>query len=217
MAPMYYRHAKIAVVVFDITKAPPTVENLENWRRMVVSYASQNVVIAVAGGKSDLDHHEELDLDALRAACTSVGLQFFKVGAYRSMHIVHVQCLASCFPNELLTVCPTDPLTWPDERRYGRGRGRFIHLGDPSGDEREEGKKFQRRRRRGCDFGGGLGGAWQCGKRQLDRGVGRQNRTARGQTRRRRQEQEHKGGGIYLLLTQLLISGMTGRRRSRKV
>ena len=114
MAPMYYRHAKIAVVVFDLSKAPPTVENLENWRRMVVSYASQNVVIAVAGGKSDLDHHEELDLGALREACTSVGLHFFKVEINGSIGILQMPNAVSIYiVCEFLTFLPDRPTDRP--------------------------------------------------------------------------------------------------------
>ena len=53
IAPMYYRGAQAAIVVYDITKED-TFERAKTWVRELQRQASSNVVIAVAGNKVDL-------------------------------------------------------------------------------------------------------------------------------------------------------------------
>uniref|UniRef100_A0A8C5HRP4 Ras-related protein Rab-5B-like n=1 Tax=Gouania willdenowi TaxID=441366 RepID=A0A8C5HRP4_GOUWI len=53
LAPMYYRGAQAAIVVFDITK-PDTFERAKAWVKELQRQASPNIVIALAGNKADL-------------------------------------------------------------------------------------------------------------------------------------------------------------------
>ncbi|KTG32830.1 hypothetical protein cypCar_00009903 [Cyprinus carpio] len=53
LAPMYYRGAQAAIVVFDITK-PETFERAKAWVKELQRQASPNIVIALAGNKADL-------------------------------------------------------------------------------------------------------------------------------------------------------------------
>lgn len=53
LAPMYYRNAQAAVVVYDITK-PASFLKAKHWVHELTHQANPNVVIALAGNKSDL-------------------------------------------------------------------------------------------------------------------------------------------------------------------
>uniref|UniRef100_A0A3B3TBJ8 Ras-related protein Rab-5B-like n=1 Tax=Paramormyrops kingsleyae TaxID=1676925 RepID=A0A3B3TBJ8_9TELE len=53
LAPMYYRGAQAAIVVFDITK-PETFERAKAWVKELQRQASPSIVIALAGNKADL-------------------------------------------------------------------------------------------------------------------------------------------------------------------
>ncbi|XP_030065411.1 ras-related protein Rab-5B isoform X2 [Microcaecilia unicolor] len=53
LAPMYYRGAQAAIVVFDITK-PETFDRAKAWVKELQRQASPNIVIALAGNKADL-------------------------------------------------------------------------------------------------------------------------------------------------------------------
>ena len=53
LAPMYYRNAQAAVVVYDITKAA-SLEKAKSWVKELQRQASQGIIIALAGNKYDL-------------------------------------------------------------------------------------------------------------------------------------------------------------------
>ncbi|THH03226.1 hypothetical protein EW145_g6423 [Phellinidium pouzarii] len=53
LAPMYYRNAQAAVVVYDITKAT-SLEKAKSWVKELQRQANPNIVIALAGNKVDL-------------------------------------------------------------------------------------------------------------------------------------------------------------------
>jgi small GTP-binding protein len=53
LGPLYYRHAKGAIAVFDITSAQ-SLKNLEAWIRMFTEVAGSNCAIAVVANKADL-------------------------------------------------------------------------------------------------------------------------------------------------------------------
>ncbi|KAF0699261.1 Aste57867_10161 [Aphanomyces stellatus] len=54
LAPMYYRGAAAAIVVYDITRKQSLV-TLKNWVKELKQLGPDNIVIAIAGNKSDLD------------------------------------------------------------------------------------------------------------------------------------------------------------------
>ncbi|THH20008.1 hypothetical protein EW146_g1273 [Bondarzewia mesenterica] len=53
LAPMYYRNAQAAVVVYDVTKAS-SLEKAKTWVKELQRQANPNIVIALAGNKLDL-------------------------------------------------------------------------------------------------------------------------------------------------------------------
>jgi Ras-related protein Rab-5C/Rab family protein len=53
LAPMYYRNAQAAIVVYDVTKAS-SLEKAKSWVKELQRQANPNIVIALAGNKVDL-------------------------------------------------------------------------------------------------------------------------------------------------------------------
>ncbi|GJJ09482.1 hypothetical protein Clacol_003705 [Clathrus columnatus] len=53
LAPMYYRNAQAAVVVYDVTKAA-SLDKAKSWVKELQRQANPNIVIALAGNKLDL-------------------------------------------------------------------------------------------------------------------------------------------------------------------
>lgn len=60
LAPMYYRGAAAAVVVYDITN-PDSFAGAKSWVKELQRRGDQNVVIAMAGNKADLEAHRKVD------------------------------------------------------------------------------------------------------------------------------------------------------------
>eukprot|EP01103_Thecamoeba_quadrilineata_P003308 TRINITY_DN1309_c0_g1_i2.p1 TRINITY_DN1309_c0_g1~~TRINITY_DN1309_c0_g1_i2.p1 ORF type:complete len:157 (+),score=20.88 TRINITY_DN1309_c0_g1_i2:16-486(+) len=54
LAPMYYRSAHAAVIVYDVTN-PDTFEKAKDWVKELHQTGANNVVIAIAGNKIDLE------------------------------------------------------------------------------------------------------------------------------------------------------------------
>ncbi|RFU32553.1 hypothetical protein B7463_g3773, partial [Scytalidium lignicola] len=84
LAPMYYRNANCAVVVYDITQAS-SLDKAKAWVKELQRQANENIIIALAGNKLDLVT-EQPDKRAIEAAdaeayAKEAGLLFFETSA----------------------------------------------------------------------------------------------------------------------------------------
>ena len=64
LAPMYYRGAQAAIVVYDIT-SQDTFGRAKNWIKELQRQASPNIVIALAGNKADLSSKRMVEYEVL--------------------------------------------------------------------------------------------------------------------------------------------------------
>ncbi|KAI8984195.1 ras family-domain-containing protein [Mycotypha africana] len=63
LAPMYYRNAQAAIVMYDITKAP-TLDKAKGWVKELQRQANSQIVIALVGNKLDLcENDDEVEAD----------------------------------------------------------------------------------------------------------------------------------------------------------
>ena len=60
LAPMYYRGATAAIVAYDITN-PDSFEGAKGWIAELITKASSNCVITLAGNKIDLDSERQVE------------------------------------------------------------------------------------------------------------------------------------------------------------
>ncbi|KAG9378701.1 rab gtpase [Pyrenophora tritici-repentis] len=84
LAPMYYRNANCAVVVYDITQAA-SLDKAKAWVKELQRQANENIIIALAGNKLDLVT-ESPDKRAISTAdaeqyAREAGLLFFETSA----------------------------------------------------------------------------------------------------------------------------------------
>lgn len=59
LAPMYYRTANVAILVYDITK-PETFHSLEAWEKEVTGKGPQGLKIVIVGNKKDIEEERAL-------------------------------------------------------------------------------------------------------------------------------------------------------------
>ncbi|KKK18882.1 RAB GTPase Ypt5 [Aspergillus ochraceoroseus] len=90
LAPMYYRNANCAVVVYDITQAS-SLDKAKSWVKELQRQANENIVIALAGNKLDLVT-ESPDKRAIQTAdaeayAREAGLLFFETSAKTSSNV----------------------------------------------------------------------------------------------------------------------------------
>ncbi|KIV94585.1 GTP-binding protein ypt5 [Exophiala mesophila] len=90
LAPMYYRNANCAVVVYDITQAS-SLDKAKSWVKELQRQANENIIIALAGNKVDVVN-EFPDKRAIQTAdaeayAKEAGLLFFETSAKTSTNV----------------------------------------------------------------------------------------------------------------------------------
>ncbi|KAJ8352883.1 hypothetical protein SKAU_G00243590 [Synaphobranchus kaupii] len=119
LAPMYYRGAQAAIVVFDITK-PETFERAKAWVKELQRQASPNIVIALAGNKADLAEKRMVEYEEAQTYAEDTGLLFMETSAKTAMNV-----------NELfLAIAKKMPKTDTQNPTHA-ARHRGVNLQDP--------------------------------------------------------------------------------------
>merc|ERR1712063_108762 len=85
LAPMYYRGAAAAIVVYDITN-PDSFTGAKSWVKELQRRGDPNVVIALAGNKADLDARRKVEFEEANAYAEENG-------------ILHLECSAKTANN----------------------------------------------------------------------------------------------------------------------
>lgn len=86
LAPMYYRGAQAAIVVYDITNAD-TFTRAKSWVRELQRQARPDIVIALAGNKSDLGARRTVEYEEANAYAEENGLLFLETSAKNANNV----------------------------------------------------------------------------------------------------------------------------------
>jgi len=86
LAPMYYRGAAAAIVVYDITSAP-SFGRAKTWVKELQRQGSQDVVIALAGNKVDRESERKVSADEARKYAEENGLAFIETSAKTNINV----------------------------------------------------------------------------------------------------------------------------------
>ncbi|KAF8333167.1 GTP-binding protein RAB5 [Cantharellus anzutake] len=79
-APMYYRNANCAVVVYDITQAS-SLEKAKSWIRELQRQADPSIIIALCGNKTDLEPRRQVTTEEAQKYADEEGLLWFETSA----------------------------------------------------------------------------------------------------------------------------------------
>lgn len=86
LAPMYYRGAKGAIVVFDITSAN-SFEKAKSWISELKLTANMNVQITLVGNKTDLQHRRQVLSDTAKNFAEQEELTYIETSAKNNINI----------------------------------------------------------------------------------------------------------------------------------
>ncbi|XP_076459802.1 ras-related protein Rab-5C-like [Babylonia areolata] len=86
LAPMYYRGAQAAIVVYDITNQD-TFGRAKTWVKELQRQASPNIVIALAGNKADLANKRMVEFEEAQAYAEENSLLFMETSAKTAMNV----------------------------------------------------------------------------------------------------------------------------------
>ncbi|SAM05065.1 hypothetical protein [Absidia glauca] len=104
LAPMYYRGANCAVIVYDITQTS-SLDKAKSWVDELQRQADPDIVIALAGNKTDLEARRAIDTKAKYA--DEAGLLFFETSAKTAHNVTELfTAIAKRMPLEQLANNP---------------------------------------------------------------------------------------------------------------
>ncbi|OLY83528.1 GTP-binding protein ypt5 [Smittium mucronatum] len=87
LAPMYYRNANCAVVVYDITQTA-SFDRAQSWIEELKKQADSNIIIALAGNKTDLNDQRTVSTSEGQSFAEQNNLLFFETSAKESTSII---------------------------------------------------------------------------------------------------------------------------------
>ncbi|XP_071921067.1 ras-related protein RABF2b [Coffea arabica] len=86
LAPMYYRGAAAAIIVYDITN-PASFERAKKWVLELQAQGNSNMVMALAGNKADLADSRKVTTEATQAYAQENGLFFMETSAKAATNV----------------------------------------------------------------------------------------------------------------------------------
>jgi len=86
LAPMYYRGAAAAIVVYDITN-PESFTRAKNWVKELQRQGNPNIVIALAGNKADLGSKRRVEVEEAQAYANEIGIFFMETSAKSALNV----------------------------------------------------------------------------------------------------------------------------------
>lgn len=121
LAPMYYRGAQAAIVVYDITNEE-SFTRAKNWVKELQRQASPNIVIALSGNKADLANKRAVDFQEAQSYADDNSLLFMETSAKTSMNV-----------NEIfMAIAKKLPKNEPQNPGANSARGRGVDLTEPT-------------------------------------------------------------------------------------
>jgi len=112
LAPMYYRNANCAVVVYDITQAS-SLEKARNWIRELQRQADPSIVIALCGNKADLAARRQVTQEEAQKYAEEEGLMWSETSAKTGEGVADI----------FTAIAKKLPLIAPPSSRTGGSRG----------------------------------------------------------------------------------------------
>ncbi|KAM3135964.1 hypothetical protein pb186bvf_011954 [Paramecium bursaria] len=87
LAPVYYKNADVAIIVYDVT-VRETVDKAKKWIRELKQYAlKEDIIFVIVGNKSDLAHEIDVDQEFIKQICTENNAKSFLSSAKNSKGI----------------------------------------------------------------------------------------------------------------------------------
>eukprot|EP01114_Cavostelium_apophysatum_P003638 TRINITY_DN1369_c0_g1_i1.p1 TRINITY_DN1369_c0_g1~~TRINITY_DN1369_c0_g1_i1.p1 ORF type:complete len:209 (-),score=39.47 TRINITY_DN1369_c0_g1_i1:59-685(-) len=86
LAPMYYRGAQAAIIVYDITSSE-SFEKAKNWVKELQRQGNPNIVIAIAGNKIDLAQNRKVKTEEAQAYAEENSCLFMETSAKTASNV----------------------------------------------------------------------------------------------------------------------------------
>lgn len=89
MAPMYYRNANAAILVFDITQYF-TFTSIKSWVKEIQRNVEEPIVLCIVGNKTDLEPQRKVPKEEAQVYAESIGATYFEASALHDQGIEQI-------------------------------------------------------------------------------------------------------------------------------
>ena len=111
LAPMYYRGAQAAIVVYDITNAE-SFDRAKNWVKELQRQGNPNIVISLAGNKIDLESRRAVATDVAQSYADENGILLMETSAKTAANVNELfVAIAKKLPKNTVRPDSTNKLT----------------------------------------------------------------------------------------------------------
>eukprot|EP00117_Sycon_ciliatum_P011970 scpid47369/ scgid3516/ Ras-related protein Rab-31; GTP-binding protein Rab0 len=86
LAPMYYRGAAAAILVYDITNKS-SFDNIQSWVQELRQLGPADMVLAIAGNKADLAEDREVPFEQAQHYADQIGAVFIETSALEATNV----------------------------------------------------------------------------------------------------------------------------------
>lgn len=86
LAPMYYRGAQVAIIVYDITNKNSFL-TLKRWIKELQLHGPPDILIAIVGNKSDLSGNRKVSYNQAKAYADEINVLFIETSAKNNSNI----------------------------------------------------------------------------------------------------------------------------------
>jgi small GTP-binding protein len=86
LTPLYYKNAKAAIVVFDISRSS-SFERAQKWVKELIERADPGIVICLCGNKIDLEESRQIKKDDAEKYASSIGSFYCEVSAKLNLNV----------------------------------------------------------------------------------------------------------------------------------
>ena len=86
LAPMYYRGAQVAIIVYDITNKNSFL-TLKRWVKELKLHGPPDILIAIVGNKSDLSGNRKVSYNQAKAYADEINVLFIETSAKNNSNI----------------------------------------------------------------------------------------------------------------------------------
>ncbi|KAG5675717.1 hypothetical protein PVAND_005598 [Polypedilum vanderplanki] len=118
LAPMYYRGAQAAIVVYDIQNQD-SFSRAQTWVKELQRQASPNIVIALAGNKADLAASRAVDYEEAKQYADENGLLFMETSAKTAVNVNEIfLAIAKKLPKNEVITCSGIEDQWKSEKKF---------------------------------------------------------------------------------------------------
>jgi len=123
LAPMYYRGAQAAIVVYDITNYD-SFDRAKKWVKELQRQGNPNIVIALAGNKVDLASKRKIEIEDAQAYADENGILFMETSAKTAANVNELfVAIAKKLPKTPIPIRPTSAHLVLPSGNDGQGAG----------------------------------------------------------------------------------------------